>query len=353
MQEQIGAKIGAFVFFCFGVMMLALGVWGITTQYDQGGILTWGIVLGFGVIFALTGIVLFINSMKRVSDRVKQLGGSIVGSMICLGFGAFGILANGLGILRLMLLFFGFLGMWILIQGIRNFAKGDSEDADQTSGRVQWSGGAGGRINGQKMDGGYQSYQTPEHGSYDGEYNRQYRKYDSQSGYDSQYTAYERPATENNSPVTDARQDLQWQQETPGTPFSGNVGNKVYTSQINDDAAAGYGSGLSPEFDRMMSSAGMDSEQQEKARKIGSAVQKGANIYAGIMCIVVGGCFILANSIIVLSFIVMLIQTASLMAVMSSLFSTVMSATLLIVGIFMVVRGVKIIRGKNRNHLHK
>ena len=56
--------------------------------------------------------------------------------------------------------------------------------------------------------------------------------------------------------------------------------------------------------------------------------------------------FILANSIIVLSFIVMLIQTASLMAVMSSLFSTVMSAALLIVGIFMVVRGVKILRGK-------
>ena len=27
MQEQKGAKIGAFVFFCFGVMMLALGVW--------------------------------------------------------------------------------------------------------------------------------------------------------------------------------------------------------------------------------------------------------------------------------------------------------------------------------------
>lgn len=42
MQEQKGAKIGAFVFFCFGVMMLALGVWGITNLYDQGGILTWG-----------------------------------------------------------------------------------------------------------------------------------------------------------------------------------------------------------------------------------------------------------------------------------------------------------------------
>ena len=38
MQEQKGAKIGAFVFFCFGVMMLALGVWGITNLYDQGGI---------------------------------------------------------------------------------------------------------------------------------------------------------------------------------------------------------------------------------------------------------------------------------------------------------------------------
>lgn len=343
MQEQIGAKIGAFVFFCFGVMMLALGVWGITTQYDQGGILTWGIVLGFGVIFALTGIVLFINSMKRVSDRVKQLGGSIVGSMICLGFGAVGILAYGLGIARLVLLFFGFLGIWILIQGIRNFAKGDSEDADQTSGRVQWSGGAGGRINGQKMGGGYQPYQTPEYGSYDGEYNSQYRNYDSQSGYNSSYGEYgSQPA---DVIIENSEETSHWGTTTPGTPYSGSAENKVYISQINDDAA-GYGSGLSPEFDRMMNSAGMDSEQQEKARKIGSAVQKGANIYAGIMCIVVGGCFILANSIIVLSFIVMLIQTASLMAVMSSLFSTVMSAALLIVGIFMVVRGVKILRGK-------
>lgn len=343
MQERIGAKIGAFVFFCFGVMMLALGVWGITTQYDQGGILTWGIVLGFGVIFALTGIVLFINSMKRVSDRIKQLGGSIVGSMICLGFGAVGILAYGLGIARLVLLFFGFLGIWILIQGIRNFAKGDSEDADQTSGSVQRSGGAGDRINGQKMDGGYQPYQTPEYGSYDGEYNSQYRNYDSQSGYNSSYGEYGSQPTD---VITDNSEETShWGTAAPGTPYSGSAENKVYTSQINDDAA-GYGSGLSPEFDRMMNSAGMDSEQQEKARKIGSAVHKGANIYASIMCIVVGGCFILANSIIVLSFIVMLIQTASLMAVMSSLFSTVMSAALLIVGIFMVVRGVKILRGK-------
>lgn len=343
MQEQIGAKIGAFVFFCFGVMMLALGVWGITTQYDQGGILTWGIVLGFGVIFALTGIVLFINSMKRVSDRVKQLGGSIVGSMICLGFGAVGILAYGLGIARLVLLFFGFLGIWILIQGIRNFAKGDSEDADQTSGRVQWSGGAGGRINGQKMDGGYQPYQTPEYGSYDGEYNSQYVAHNNQSGYNDQYGEYgSQPA---DVIIEKSEETSHWGTTTPGTPFSGSAENKVYTSQVNDDAA-GYGSGLSPEFDQMMNGMGMNSAQQEKARKIGSAVQKGANIYAGIMCIVVGACFILANSIIVLSFIVMLIQTASLMAVMSSLFSTVMSAALLIVGIFMVVRGVKILRGK-------
>ena len=145
--------------------------------------------------------------------------------------------------------------------------------------------------------------------------------------------------------VTDTRQDSQWQQGTPGTPYSGSAENKVYTSQVNDDAA-GYGSGLSPEFDQMMNGMGMDSAQREKARKVGSVVQKGANIYAGVICIVVGGCFILANSIIVLSFIVMLIQTASLMAVMNSLFSTVMSAALLIVGIFMVVRGVKILRGK-------
>ena len=290
------------------------------------------------LIFALTGIVLFINSMESVSNRVKQLLGCILGTLVFMSFGFVGLLAKGLGIMRLFLLFFGGIGVLLLIQGIRNFIKGDSEDADQTSGRVQWSGGVGGRMNGQEMDGEYQPYQTPEYGSYDGEY-------DSQSAYDRQYTAYERPTTENNSPVTDTRQDSQWQQGTPGTPFSGDAGNKIYTSQVNDDAA-GYGSGLSPEFDRMMNSAGMDSEQQEKARKIGSAVQKGANIYAGIMCIVVGGCFILANSIIVLSFIVMLIQTASLMAVMSSLFSTVMSAALLIVGIFMVVRGVKILRGK-------
>ena len=305
MQEQKGAKIGAFVFFCFGVMMLALGVWGITNLYDQGGILTWGIVLGFGLIFALTGIVLFINSMESVSDRVKQLLGSILGTLVFMSFGFVGLLAKGLGIMRLFLLFFGGIGVLLLIQGIRNFIKGESDDVVQTSG-----------------------------------YNGPYGVYGSQ------------PAdiiienSEKTSPwATDTRQDSQWQQGTPGTPFSGDAGNKIYTSQVNDDAA-GYGSGLSPEFDRMMNSAGMDSEQQEKARKIGSAVQKGANIYAGIMCIVVGGCFILANSIIVLSFIVMLIQTASLMAVMNSLFSTVMSAALLIVGIFMVVRGVKILRGK-------
>ncbi len=305
MQEQKGAKIGAFVFFCFGVMMLALGVWGITNLYDQGGILTWGIVLGFGLIFALTGIVLFINSMESVSNRVKQLLGCILGTLVFMSFGFVGLLAKGLGIMRLFLLFFGGIGVLLLIQGIRNFIKGESDDVVQTSG-----------------------------------YNGPYGVYGSQ------------PAdiiienSEKTSPwATDTRQDSQWQQGTPGTPFSGDAGNKIYTSQVNDDAA-GYGSGLSPEFDRMMNSAGMDSEQQEKARKIGSAVQKGANIYAGIMCIVVGGCFILANSIIVLSFIVMLIQTASLMAVMNSLFSTVMSAALLIVGIFMVVRGVKILRGK-------
>ncbi len=343
MQERIGAKIGAFVFFCFGVMMLALGVWGITTLYDQGGILTWGIVLGFGLIFALTGIVLFINSMESVSNRVKQLLGCILGTLVFMSFGFVGLLAKGLGIMRLFLLFFGCIGVLLLIQGIRNFIKGDSEDADQTSGRVQRSGGAGDRINGQKMDGGYQPYQTPEYGSYDGEYNSQYRNYDSQSGYNSSYGEYGSQPTD---VITDKSEETShWGTAAPGTPYSGSAENKVYTSQINDDAA-GYGSGLSPEFDRMMNSAGMDSEQQEKARKIGSAVQKGANIYAGIMCIVVGGCFILANSIIVLSFIVMLIQTESLMAVMSSLFSTVMSAALLIVGIFMVVRGVKILRGK-------
>lgn len=318
MQEQKGAKIGAFVFFCFGVMMLALGVWGITNLYDQGGILTWGIVLGFGLIFALTGIVLFINSMESVSNRVKQLLGCILGTLVFMSFGFVGLLAKGLGIMRLFLLFFGGIGVLLLIQGIRNFIKGESDDVVQTSG-----------------------------------YNSQYGEYNSQSGYNGPYGVYgSQPAdiiienSEKTSPwATDTRQDSQWQQGTPGTPFSGDAGNKIYTSQVNDDAA-GYGSGLSPEFDRMMNSAGMDSEQQEKARKFGSAVQKGANIYAGIMCIVVGGCFILANSIIVLSFIVMLIQTASLMAVMNSLFSTVMSAALLIVGIFMVVRGVKILRGK-------
>lgn len=318
MQEQKGAKIGAFVFFCFGVMMLALGVWGITNLYDQGGILTWGIVLGFGLIFALTGIVLFINSMESVSNRVKQLLGCILGTLVFMSFGFVGLFAKGLGVMRFFLLFFGGIGVLLLIQGIRNFLKEDSGDVVQTSG-----------------------------------YNSQYGEYNSQSGYNSLYGVYgSQPAdiiienSEKTSPVaTDTGQNSQWQQGTPGTPYSGSAENKVYTSQVNDDAA-GYGSGLSPEFDQMMNGMGMDSEQQEKARKIGSAVQKGANIYAGIMCIVVGGCFILANSIIVLSFIVMLIQTASLMAVMNSLFSTVMSAALLIVGIFMVVRGVKILRGK-------
>lgn len=312
MQEQKGAKIGAFVFFCFGVMMLALGVWGITNLYDQGGILTWGIVLGFGLIFALTGIVLFINSMESVSNRVKQLLGCILGTLVFMSFGFVGLFAKGLGVMRFFLLFFGGIGVLLLIQGIRNFIKGDSEDADQ----------------------------TPEYGSYDGEY-------DSQSAYDRQYTAYERPTTENNSPVTDARQDSQWQQGTPGTPFSGDAGKKVYTSQVNDDAA-GYGSGLSPEFDQMMNGMGMDSAQREKARKVGSVVQKGANIYAGAICIVVGAGFILVNGISVLSFIFMLIQTASLTIVMGSLFQTVMSAALLIVGVFMIVRGVKILRGLNK-----
>lgn len=312
MQEQKGAKIGAFVFFCFGVMMLALGVWGITNLYDQGGILTWGIVLGFGLIFALTGIVLFINSMESVSNRVKQLLGCILGTLVFMSFGFVGLLAKGLGIMRLFLLFFGGIGVLLLIQGIRNFIKGDSEDADQ----------------------------TPEYGSYDGEY-------DSQSAYDRQYTAYERPTTENNSPVTDARQDSQWQQGTPGTPFSGDAGKKVYTSQVNDDAA-GYGSGLSPEFDQMMNGMGMDSAQREKARKVGSVVQKGANIYAGAICIVVGAGLILVNSISVFSLIIMLVRTANLTLVMGSLFQTVMSAALLIVGVFMIVRGVKILRGLNK-----
>lgn len=335
MQEQKGAKIGAFVFFCFGVMMLALGVWGITTLYDQGGILTWGIVLGFGLIFALTGVVLFINSMESVSNRVKQLLGCILGTLVFMSFGFVGLFAKELGVMRLFLLFFGGIGVLLLIQGIRNFLKGDSGDADQNSGRVQWSGG---RINGQEMDGGYQPYQTPEYGSYDGEY-------DSQSAYDRQYTAYERSTTENNSPVTDTEQDSQWQQETPGTPFSGSAGDKVYTSQINSGGTV-YGSGMSPEFDQMMNGMDMDPAQREKARKVGSAVRKGANIYAGVICIVVGACFILVNGISVLSFIIMLIQTASLMVVMGSLFPTVMSAALLIVGVFMIVRGVKILREK-------
>ena len=318
MQEQKGAKIGAFVSFCFGVMMLALGVWGITNLYDQGGILTWGIVLGFGLIFALTGIVLFINSMESVSNRVKQLLGCILGTLVFMSFGFVGLLAKGLGIMRLFLLFFGGIGVLLLIQGIRNFIKGESDDVVQTSG-----------------------------------YNSQYGEYNSQSGYNGPYGVYgSQPAdiiienSEKTSPwATDARQDSQWQQGTPGTPFSGDAGKKVYTSQVNDDAA-GYGSGLSPEFDQMMNGMGMDSAQREKARKVGSVVQKGANIYAGAICIVVGGCFILANSIIVLSFIVMLIQTASLTLVMGSLFQTVMSAALLIVGVFMIVRGVKILRGK-------
>ncbi len=324
MQEQKGAKIGAFVFFCFGVMMLALGVWGITTLYDQGGILTWGIVLGFGFIFALTGIVLFINSMESVSDRVKQLLGCILGTLVFMSFGFVGLWAKGLGIMRLFLLFFGGIGVLLLIQGIRNFAKGDSDDAARTS--------------------GYNS-QYGENNSQPG--------YNSQSGYNSSYGVYgSQPAdiiienSEKTSPgATDTGQDPQWQQGAPGTPFSGDAGKKVYTSQVNDDAA-GYGSGLSPEFDRMMNGMDMDPAQREKARKIGSAVRKGANIYAGVICIVVGAGFILVNSISVFSLIIMLVRTASLTVVMGSLFPTVMSAALLIVGVFMIVRGVKILQGK-------
>lgn len=311
MQEQKGAKIGAFVFFCFGVMMLALGVWGITNLYDQGGILTWGIVLGFGLIFALTGIVLFINSMESVSNRVKQLLGCILGTLVFMSFGFVGLWAKGLGIMRLFLLFFGGIGVLLLIQGIRNFIKGESDDVVQTSG------------------------------------------YNSQSGYNGPYGVYgSQPAdiiienSEKTSPwATDTGQDSQWQQGTPGTPFSGDAGKKVYTSQVNDDAV-GYGSGLSPEFDRMMNGMDMDPAQREQARKVGSAVRKGANIYAGVICIVVGAGFILVNGISVLSFIFMLIQTVSLTIVMGSLFPTVMSAALLIVGVFMIVRGVKILQGK-------
>ena len=305
MQEQKGAKIGAFVFFCFGVMMLVLGVRGITTLYDQGGILTWGIVLGFGLIFALTGIVLFINSMESVSDRAKQLLGCILGTLVFMSFGFVGLFAKGLGIMRLFLLFFGGIGVLLLIQGIRNFIKGDSGDAARTSG-----------------------------------YNSPYGVYDSQ------------PAdiiienSEKTSPgATDTGQDSQWQQGAPGTPFSGDAGNKVYTSQVNSGGTV-YGSGMSPEFDQMMNGMGMDPAQREKARKVGSAVRKGANIYAGAICIVVGAGFILVNGISVLSFIFMLIQTASLTIVMGSLFPTVMSAALLIVGVFMIVRGVKILQGK-------
>ena len=54
--------------------------------------------------------------------------------------------------MRLFLLFFGGIGVLLLIQGIRNFIKGDSGDADQKSGGVQWSGGVDGRISGQEMD---------------------------------------------------------------------------------------------------------------------------------------------------------------------------------------------------------
>ena len=324
MQEQKGAKIGAFVFFCFGVMMLVLGVRGITTLYDQGGILTWGIVLGFGLIFALTGIVLFINSMESVSDRVKQLLGSILGTLVFMSFGFVGLFAKGLGIMRLFLLFFGGIGVLLLIQGIRNFIKGDSGDAARTSG----------------------------YNSQYGEYNSQ-PGYNSQSGYNSPYGVYgSQPAdiiienSEKTSPgATDTGQDPQWQQGAPGTPFSGDAGNKVYTSQVNSGGTV-YGSGMSPEFDQMMNGMGMDPAQREKARKVGSAVRKGANIYAGVICIVVGAGFILVNGISVLSFIFMLIQTASLTIVMGSLFPTVMSAALLIVGVFMIVRGVKILQGK-------
>lgn len=340
MQEQIGAKIGAFVFFCFGVLTLVLGVWGMTTQYDQGGILTWGIVLGFGVIFALAGIILFVNSMNGVSVRVKQLLNYIIGALVFLCFGFVGLFAKGFGIMRLVLSFFGVIGILLLIQGIRSFIKGDSTDADQTSGRVQWSGGAGGRINGQKMDGGYQSSQ---YGNYDGEYNSQYRNYDSQSVYNDQYGEYSsQPA---DVIIDNSEETSHWGTTAPGTPFSGSAGDKVYTSQVNG-SGIGYGSGMAPEFDHMMNGMGMNSEQQEKAKKIGAVVQKGANIYAGVICIVVGAGFILVNSFSVLSFIIMLVRTASLTVVMGSLFPAIMSVVMLIIGVFMIVRGVKLLRGK-------
>ena len=241
-----------------------------------------------------------------------------------MSFGFVGLLAKGLGIMRLFLLFFGGIGVLLLIQGIRNFIKGDSDDVVQTS----------------------------EYNSQYGEYNSE-SGYNSQSGYNGPYGVYgSQPAdiiienSEKTSPwATDTGQDSQWQQGTPGTPFSGDAGKKVYTSQVNDDAA-GYGSGLSPEFDQMMNGMDMDPAQREKARKIGSAVRKGANIYAGVICIVVGAGFILVNSISVFSLIIMLVRTASLTFVMGSLFPTVMSAALLIVGVFMIVRGVKILQGK-------
>ncbi len=325
MQEQIGAKIGAFVFFCFGVLTLVLGVWGMTTQYDQGGILTWGIVLGFGLIFSLAGIILFVNSMNGVSDRIKQLLNYIIGALVFLCFGFVGLFVKGLGIMRLVLSFFGVIGVLLLIQGIRNFRKGDSADANQTSDRIQWSGDVGGSINmnGQEMDGGY---------------NRRF-------GYDDQYTSYESSSVGNNSPDADVRQDEQWKQEASGTPFSGSAGGKVYTSQVNGGGTE-YGSGMTPEFDQMMAGMGMNSEQQEKTRKIGSVIQKGTNIYAGVICVVVGVGFILANGIIVLNFINMLIQAASLTTVMDSLFPAIMSVVMLIIGVFMIVRGVKLLRGK-------
>ena len=93
-----------------------------------------GIVLGFGLIFALTGIVLFINSMESVSNRVKQLLGCILGTLVFMSFGFVGLWAKGLGIMRLFLLFFGGIGVLLLIQGIRNFIKGESDDVVQTSG---------------------------------------------------------------------------------------------------------------------------------------------------------------------------------------------------------------------------
>lgn len=318
-------KLGASVFLGFGILILAIGIDGLLTKYDQGGFVTWGIVIIFGLIFSLAGVVLLLNTISAVPERVKQLLGHIMGGLVFLLFGVVGIFVDELGFMRVILIFLGAIGVLIVVQGIRLFMNKDA--ADKTSGVVWVSSEVGGDmepIGYQSTDSttetqGYSVYEAGQQGaSYGKEADPSYQSYPQEN-------------------------------EASGTPFSGPAVNKVYTSQMNNQTGgsyAGYGSGLSPEFNQAMKQAGWSEEQQQTAEKVGRVVKKGVNIYSGVICIVVGSILILINGIIVLSFIFTITRTAALGSVMSSLVSTIMSGVLLIIGVVMIVRGVNFLRGK-------